>query len=947
MSHPTLPPDEAERLAALGRYNILDTLPEQAFDDLTRLAAHICRAPIAFIGFIDAHRQWFKSWVGLTIQETPRYISFCAHAILEPDVCVVPDARADERFADNPLVTAVPQIRFYAAAQLVTPEGHAIGTLCVVDHAPRELSADEVDALRILARQVMAQVELRRQAAEAEHTIAENERVHEEIRFQASLLDAVEEAVIASDLSGEIIYCNCFTEIMYGWPRAEAIGRNVMDIIPAEISRGAGAEIMSRLSCGESWSGEFIVRRRDGSSFPAHVTDSPIYDSGGNLIGIVGISTDITRRKRAEEELRRAHEEMEGRVERRTRELAAANALLREEIAERERAEQALRESHNLMRAVIEGTTDFIYVKDLDGRYLMMNSAAATFIGRPVEEAIGKDDTELFPPETARQIIEHDRRVIAAGEALSSEGSSAVAGEPRAVKLRTLFSVKNVYRNEEGKTIGLVGISRDITERKQMEEELRASEEHFRLLVEGLRDYAIFMLDTDGRIISWNDGASRLKGYLPEEAIGQHFSICCTPEEFARGKPEEALKVAATEGRFEDECLLVRKDGSLFWANVVIRALRDEQGRLRGFAEVTRDITERKQAEDALREQREFLRQVIDVIPHALFVKDGEERFALANKAMAKVYGTTVENLISKTDTDFKLDEELVERFHRQNQEVRETGRELLIPEEPVTDVKTGEVRWFETIKVPLFAPDGTIHQVLGVGTDITERVRAREARSRLQRRLLAAQEEERRHLSRELHDQLGQHLPALMLGLKAIRSLVQSERVDGHLHQLENLAERIARDAQALARDLRPSALDDFGLQVALSNYLDEWSNRYGIAADFHSNGFAEDERLPTHLEITLYRTAQEALTNVAKHARAEHVSLILRRGREGVTTIVEDDGEGFDVGAARDIPVSDRRLGLLGMQERVEIVGGTLEVESAPGAGTTVLIRIPASSL
>jgi PAS domain S-box-containing protein len=942
MSHPTLPPDEAERLAALGRYNILDTLPEQAFDDLTRLAAHICRAPIAFIGFIDAHRQWFKSWVGLTIQETSRYISFCAHAIREPDVCVVPDVRADERFADNPLVTAVPHIRFYAAAQLMTPEGHVIGTLCVVDHAPRELSADEADALRVLARQVMTQLELRRHAAETEHTIAEKEYVHEELRFRASLLDAVEEAVIASDLSGEIIYCNRFAEIMYGWPRAEAIGRNVMDIFPTEISRDEGTEIMSRLCRGESWSGEFIVRRRDGSSFPAHVTDSPIYDSGGNLIGIVGISTDITRRKRAEEELRRAHDDLEKRVEQRTHELAAANALLREEIAERERAEQALRESYNLMRAVIEGATDFIYVKDLDGRYLMMNSAAANFIGRPAEEAIGKDDTELFPPETAQRFIEHDRQVIAAEEALSLEESIIIEGKPQ-----TTFSVKSVYRNEKEEIIGLVGISRDITKRKRMEEELRASEEHFRLLVEGLRDYAVFMLDTDGLIISWNDGATRLKGYLPEEAIGQHFSICCTPEEVAQGKPERALMVAAAEGRFEDECLLVRKDGSMFWANVVIRALRDEQGRLRGFAEVTQDITERKQAEDTLRGQREFLRQVIDIIPHALFVKDGEERFVLANKAMAEVYGTTVENLIGKTDADFKVDEGVAELFRRQNQEVRETGRKLFIPEERFIDAGTGEVRWFEKIKIPLFALDGTVHQVLGVGTDITERVRARETRNRLQRRLLVAQDEERRRLSRELHDQLGQHLPALMLGLKAIRGLVESERVDCHLHQLENLAEHIARDAQALARDLRPSALDDFGLQVALSNYLDEWSNRYGIAADFHGNGFAEDGRLPPHVEITLYRTTQEALTNIAKHARAEHVSLILRRGPEGVTAIVEDDGEGFDMGAARDTAVSERGLGLLGMQERVELVGGTLEVESAPGVGTTILIRIPASSL
>lgn len=227
---------------------------------------------------------------------------------------------------------------------------------------------------------------------------------------------------------------------------------------------------------------------------------------------------------------------------------------------------------------------------------------------------------------------------------------------------------------------------------------------------------------------------------------------------------------------------------------------------------------------------------------------------------------------------------------------------------------------------------------------DITERVRAREARMQLQLRLLDAQEEERCRLSRELHDQMGQHLPALMLGLEALSQAGQSAPLDAdRLQRLKDLVRRMARDTHALARDLRPPVLDDFGLQVALSNYLEGWSERYEIEADFHSNGFQRDERLPPHVEITLFRTAQEALTNVGKHAQAAHVSLILKRSRDEVLAIVEDDGKGFDVEAVRNESISEGRLGLLGMQERVELVGGTLEIESAPGAGTTVAIRIP----
>ena len=158
---------EARRLKVLWQYDILDTVPEGVFDELTELAAKICEAPIAMITLVDERRQWFKSKVGISVKETSRDISFCAHAIQEGEhLFIIPDAAKDKRFANNPLVKSAPKIRFYAGAPLITPDGHALGTLCIIDKKPRELRPDQKQALAILARHVMTQLELRRHAGD-------------------------------------------------------------------------------------------------------------------------------------------------------------------------------------------------------------------------------------------------------------------------------------------------------------------------------------------------------------------------------------------------------------------------------------------------------------------------------------------------------------------------------------------------------------------------------------------------------------------------------------------------------------------------------------------------------------------------------------------------------------------------------------------------------------
>jgi signal transduction histidine kinase len=226
----------------------------------------------------------------------------------------------------------------------------------------------------------------------------------------------------------------------------------------------------------------------------------------------------------------------------------------------------------------------------------------------------------------------------------------------------------------------------------------------------------------------------------------------------------------------------------------------------------------------------------------------------------------------------------------------------------------------------------------------LKEEIRTRQAaeaeRLDLLRRLATAQEDERRHISRNLHDHMGQLLTALGLGLKALEAATPEPSPGRpHLTRLRELTDRIGRDFHQLALDLRPTALDDLGLQTALATYAEAWSKGSGVAVDFQST-IPDTARLHEAAETALYRVVQEALTNVLRHARARQVSLVLQWSPGHAAVVVEDDGLGFD---AESATASAGRLGLLGMRERMSLVGGTLTIESTPGRGTTVIARVP----
>jgi PAS domain S-box-containing protein len=335
----------------------------------------------------------------------------------------------------------------------------------------------------------------------------------------------------------------------------------------------------------------------------------PVLGGDGAVAYIIHRVEDVTafvslkqagnEQHRMTEELSSRAAEMEAEAVRRAQQLQEVNHQLRTELAARKRAEAALQESEERFRAVAETAADAIVSADKRGHITYFNPGAERIFGYAAPDVIGRPLTLLMPQRfhdahrqgLARFLTTGEARVI--GKTVELVGLRKEGTEfPMELSLATWKAGGDTF---------FTGIIRDITERKRAEELLRASEERFHLMVKQVEDYAIFMLDVKGNVATWNEGAERIKGYRADEIIGRHFSCFYTPSDVQAGKPEQLLIAAETQGRCENEGWRVRKDGAKFWANVVVTAVRDQHGTLVGFTKVTRDITERKRAEEEIR----------------------------------------------------------------------------------------------------------------------------------------------------------------------------------------------------------------------------------------------------------------------------------------------------------------------------------------------------------
>jgi two-component system cell cycle sensor histidine kinase/response regulator CckA len=501
-----------------------------------------------------------------------------------------------------------------------------------------------------------------------------------ERRFHATLLDAVGQAVIASDLAGTITYWNHAAEALYGWRAEEALGRNVMDVTPAEQTREQAEGIMASLRAGRSWSGEFVVRRRDGTPFRAYVTDTPVLDAAGRLTGIVGVSVDVS---------------------------------------ELHRVGAALHASEERYGTLLEQAPDTIIITDPAGRVTVANEAATRLLGYAREELLARHVEELFAAEdiAVKPLRLGDLRV----------GTSRLSERHMRRKDGSTVPVEiNSTRLPDG---SLRAIVRDVTERRRAEATLRRQA----LTFETIHD-AVVIADAAGDVVEWNPAAERTFGYTKAEMLGRSAATFYPPD-VAEAQHAAVFAGLAREGRWAGELRFRRKDGTEGVCETVIVALRGEDGRPIGGVGVNRDVTDRKRAEAALRDSEERYRRLVETAHEGICTVDAEWRIVYANARLAAMLGPGAAPLTGRTLFDFMTPADAFgarSRFARRQLGIAE-AEEIALRREG-----SGTI-WVLQSASSLFDADGAFAGAVYVMSDVTERVEAQrrlEANERLFRAL-------------------------------------------------------------------------------------------------------------------------------------------------------------------------------------------------------------------
>ena len=559
---------EADRLRALRRYQILDTSPEESFDRITRLAAHLFDVPVVLVTLVDKDRQWHKSCYGVDVRDVDRNHSFCAYNLVGDEVMVVEDARADDRFANNPLVTGPPHIRFYAGAPLVTSDGFTLGSLCVIDHAPRSFSAEQQEQLRDLAAMVLDELRLRREVAERRQI--QDALQASEQRFRG----------LVSNLPGLVYRCtydSVWTTLYMSHGRKKIAGypvdafergkRSFKEIVHKDDLQKVLDAVREAVETRSHFEVEYRVHAPDGTIRWIEDIGRPCLNEDGRVQWLDGVMFDVTERKQTEERLR-------------------------------------------LLETAVNDATESVLITDSEldepgPRIVYANPGFQAMTGYDLDDVVGETPRILQGPETDAELLDELRVLLEEGDSFFGE---TINYRKDGTPFVNEWSISPVY-DDAGTVTHYVAVQRDITTRKEVERALKASEQKYRTVVENVRD-VVFRTDAEGHFMFLNPAWTDLTGYAIEDSLGKPFGDYTVSEADSDGHGA----FEAMLGKQRDFCRytvqLKTRGEAPRWMEVFARPVFDDEGQIVSTSGTLHDVTTWREAEEQMRAALEKEREL-------------------------------------------------------------------------------------------------------------------------------------------------------------------------------------------------------------------------------------------------------------------------------------------------------------------------------------------------
>lgn len=600
----------------------------------------------------------------------------------------------------------------------------------------------------------------------------------------------------------------------------------------------------------------------------------------GKVTEILGSAFDITVRKNLEQELMKYSGHLEELVDKRTGELKAANLKLKEEIAERAKAESNIIDAEEKFRSLVENALVGIYILQ-DDKYIYVNPRYEELFGYQKGEMIGKNAWDIVAPGYKELVKNNISKRINKEISTIQYSFKAITRNGSEIDVEVKGSTM-IYN----KKLSIIGTLQDITDRLKAEQELRNSRQKLLLHVERT-PLGVIEWDMNFSVVQWNKAAEKIFGWAQSEVLYKRADIIIpdNAKKYVNNIWENLINQKGGERSTNEN---ITKDKRIILCEWYNTPLISDDGSVIGVASLVEDITERVKAEEQLKQQKEFLRTVIDTDPNFVFAKDWDGKFTLVNKAAAVNYNSTPDELIGKSDADFNPSVTEVEHFLKDDREVILSGKPKFIAEEIVTDIKTGEAKWYQTIKVPLKGNDGKTH-VLGVAADITARKLAEEMtkKSLLEKELLL----------KEIHHRVKNNLQIIISLLKLQSGYVFDSRDLDIFNKSRSRIETMSMIHEKLYKS------DDIS-RIDISTYLKDLV--YHLLKAYHLNTSkidfemkSENIRMSIDTAIPCGLIVNELINNILKHAFPDgytgKITLNLLRSGENINLEVIDNGIGI----------------------------------------------------